>query len=91
MLKNLPKNLFYNILSYIPYNGVTEKLLRLQKKKIKIYNFISENLSIDKDDLKNIRGQIFSFNRFAPIYFYEDQYLYITIDIKNFSYICIYY
>ena len=77
-IKDIPVELLYNIISYVPFCSITPKMLRLQRQRIDLYKFIKRNLlildpNIKKDIFQNYNGEI--------IYTYENENTFLFIKI----------
>ena len=59
-MKDIPVEILYDFISYVPFGGITPKMLKLQRKRIDLYKFIKRNLLIlDPKIKKDILGLLF--------------------------------
>lgn len=77
-MKDIPVEILYDIISYVPFGGITPKMLKLQRQRIDLYKFIKRNLlildpNIKKDIFKNYNGE--------SIYTYENENTFLFIKI----------
>lgn len=91
-MDGLPPCLLYHIMSFVPFCGLTKKILHTQKKKIRVFNFLRRSVSLGSDqDLVNIKRQLFGLKNIRSVFFYEDPHMYISIEVRNLSYVYIYF
>lgn len=79
---HLPTEIIYfYIIPFIPVYGISNKDLKLQKKKIKLVSYIQKILEIDNTDpikfdiLKNYQGEL--------DYSFQDTHTYLYINLRN--------
>lgn len=91
-MEELPRNILYHIMSFVPFCGLTKKILHTQKKKIRVFGFLRRSVSLGSDnDFANIKKELFGLKNIRSVFFYEDSHIYISIEVKNLSYVFIYF
>lgn len=84
LYNHIPQEIIYSfIIPYIPCFGISNKNLKLQKKRIKLISYIKKILTID--DIRFIKKDILSNYQGNLDYYYEDEntYLYINLRFRN--------
>ena len=76
--QDLPVEILYQIISYVPFNGITPNILKLQKQRIHLYKFIRKNLLIIDPQIKR---DIFANYNGETIYTYENEHTFLFIKI----------
>lgn len=94
-MNNIPKEIIYHhIIPFCPCFDLDKNILRLQKKRMKLYNFIMKEFYLKKKVQKEIKQHIFkTFQGHSQFCFQNEDY-FISISFEKGridDYICMYF